>query len=143
MPEKLDFRRTLNTVLGVYYDKASPIFIHQELAHEFSSHDLTAAFGTLVKDGYVEQVAPGYSAVPLGCITGQGRIFHENRLQGGAHKGRPHHQMGEEPSRFLLDLHLCCHARIPQAPARFYFTDHRIIEKLIFQFAYNILEVVP
>jgi hypothetical protein len=77
MPEKPDFRKTLNNVLDVYCQKAGPVYIHMELGNAFSSHDLTAAFGTLVKDGHVEHVAPGYSAVPLGCITGKGRIFLE------------------------------------------------------------------
>lgn len=77
MAQKPDFRKTLNAVLGVYYHKASPVFIHMELGTVFSPHDLTAAFGTLVKDGHVEHLAPDYSAIPLGHITGQGRIFFE------------------------------------------------------------------
>ncbi|MGV8878081.1 MAG: hypothetical protein ACOH2A_03515 [Sphingobacteriaceae bacterium] len=82
MQVKPDFRKTLNTVLDIYYHKANPVYIHMELGNTFSPHDLTAAFGTLVKDGHMEHLAPGYSAIPLGCITGKGRIF----LEAGGYK---------------------------------------------------------
>jgi hypothetical protein len=78
-----DFRNVLNALLKVFYEQGGAVLMIQE--HNLkkvpvSYEQLYAGVRALIDDGHLEDVAPGYSSFPVGAITGQGRIFHE---QGG------------------------------------------------------------
>jgi hypothetical protein len=79
---KADFRKTLNLMLSIYYEHGGALFIHQEVDKRkitgITYNDVSAGFNTLHKDEYVEHVMPGFSQIPLGAITGKGRVFFES-----------------------------------------------------------------
>lgn len=83
MSAKPDFRQTLNLMLGIYYERKGAVFMHKEV-HDANipvhQADVSSGITTLLNDGHIEQVAPGFSAHPIAAITGSGRIFYE---QGG------------------------------------------------------------
>ena len=78
-----DYRKALNTMLSLYYEKNGGFQISREIHHNgihFKVNDVMACINTLMDDGYIKDLAPGYSMIPLCAITGKGKIFHE---QGG------------------------------------------------------------
>lgn len=80
---KPDYRKALNTMLLFYYECEGPFPISTELHRNgihFKASDIMATINTLITDGHIQDVAPGFSAIPLCVITGSGRVFHE---QGG------------------------------------------------------------
>lgn len=74
-----DFRQELNAVLKIMYDHGDALSIY-EAVHEkglqMSSDIVWAIARTFEKDGYAEFVHD-YSQLPIGRISGAGRIFHE------------------------------------------------------------------
>jgi uncharacterized protein YqhQ len=77
-----DFRKELNTILNIYYDRRNILHIHQEVSRlnlPISKADVNAAYSTLMKDKHIEHAyhEEGFIKIPVGSITGQGRIFFE------------------------------------------------------------------
>lgn len=78
---KQDFRKDMNSILEVFYKSGTTVNIIEAMK-KFRvpySEDIWIICNSLERDGYIEQIH-GYSQVPVGNITGQGRIFFE---QGG------------------------------------------------------------
>ncbi|MEQ8908163.1 MAG: hypothetical protein RIC95_03145 [Vicingaceae bacterium] len=81
--DKPDYRKALNTMLSLYYKKDGAFQISREIHHNgihFKANDIMACINTLMDDGHIKDLAPGYSMIPLCAITGKGKVFHE---QGG------------------------------------------------------------
>lgn len=78
---KPDYRQFLNTMLLFYYESDGAFLITHTLHRngiDFSINDIITCINTLIEDGHVKHLAPGYTRIPVCIITGSGRVFHEN-----------------------------------------------------------------
>lgn len=85
-----DYRKALNTILSLYYEKKGGFQIARELHRNgihFKVNDIMATINTLMDDGYIKNLTPGYSMIPPCAITARGRVFYE---QGGYQDNSTH-----------------------------------------------------
>jgi len=81
-----DSRELLNLVLQAFCDRPGGMDLLTQVHNghlKISATDAMAAYHTLIKDGHIEHPMandPNFSRIPVGAITGQGRVFLE---QGG------------------------------------------------------------
>lgn len=76
---KPDFKKDLNLLLGIYYQHGGVVVIYKELHKQGISirpNDIWTIAKALEQDGYIELIH-GHSTMPIGKITGKGRLFQE------------------------------------------------------------------
>jgi len=81
--QKMDFRQQINKALKIYYNTTGTIVLEEKAVENYdilADRNLFSAIAeTVEQDGHVSYLR-GYSRLPVGRMTAQGRVFFE---QGG------------------------------------------------------------